>query len=87
VRVAALPTTARGGLLAGGTLGNAPSVTRALAADYGSGAALAAAAPGRSGRTLALAGAIVGGLVLAATLVPDFGSWLHWNELFNRGEH
>jgi hypothetical protein len=33
--------------------------------------------PGRAGRAIALAGALVGGLVLAIVLIPDFGSWTH----------
>jgi hypothetical protein len=32
---------------------------------------------GRAGRSIALAGALVGGLVLAIVLIPDFGSWTH----------
>ncbi len=31
--------------------------------------------PGRNGRTIALAGAVVLGLVLAVVLIPDFSSW------------
>jgi hypothetical protein len=31
--------------------------------------------PGRNGRTIALAGAVVLGLVLAVLLIPDFSSW------------
>jgi hypothetical protein len=33
--------------------------------------------PGRAGRLIALAGALVGGLVLAIVLIPDFGLWTH----------
>jgi hypothetical protein len=32
---------------------------------------------GGGGRALALAGALVGGVVLAVLLIPDFGPWLH----------
>jgi hypothetical protein len=31
----------------------------------------------RAGRSIALAGALVGRLVLAIVLIPDFGSWTH----------
>jgi hypothetical protein len=34
-----------------------------------------AGVPGAGGRWLALAGAIIGGLVLAIVLIPDFGPW------------
>jgi hypothetical protein len=32
---------------------------------------------GRAGRSIALVGALVGGLVLALVLIPDFGLWTH----------
>jgi hypothetical protein len=33
--------------------------------------------PGRAGRRIALSGALVGGLVLALVLIPDFAAWTH----------
>jgi hypothetical protein len=35
------------------------------------------AVPGRAGRSIALAGALAGGAVLAIVLLPDFGLWTH----------
>jgi len=35
--------------------------------------------PGGSGRALALVAALVVGLVLAVTLIPDFAPWLHYH--------
>jgi hypothetical protein len=52
-----------------------PSVL-ALRSDCGGPFELGAHVTGRSGRTLALAGALVGGLVLAVLLIPEFGPWL-----------
>jgi hypothetical protein len=41
--------------------------------------------PGRGGRSIALAGALVGGLVLAIVLIPQFGGWTH--QLAGFGDH
>jgi hypothetical protein len=54
-----------------------PSVMPALRSDYGRTAGLSSDVTGRSGRTLALAGALVGGLVLAVLVIPEFAPWLH----------
>jgi hypothetical protein len=35
-------------------------------------------AAGRTGRTIALAGALLGGVVLAIVLIPHFGDWSHY---------
>lgn len=35
------------------------------------------ALPGGAGRSIALIGALVGGLILALVLIPDFGAWTH----------
>ena len=43
----------------------------------------AARIPGRSGRTLALAGALVLGLVLAIVLIPDYGAWTQFRHFFH----
>jgi hypothetical protein len=47
-----------------------------LRADYASHARLSGNEPGRDGRLLSLAGVVIGGLVLAALVVPQFGPWL-----------
>jgi hypothetical protein len=60
-----------------------------LAAVGGEGADLTAwadpraAAAGRSGRVLSVAGALAGGAVLAAITIPQFGPWLHAARLFH----
>ena len=36
---------------------------------------LEGAAPGAAGRWIAIAGALVAGLVLAIVLIPDFAAW------------
>jgi hypothetical protein len=59
-------------------LGHLPAVGAGLKADYG--AALERdeyGVPGRSGRALALAGALVLGLVLALVLIPQFAPWVN----------
>jgi hypothetical protein len=45
-----------------------------VGADRGA-SSLSAAGSGAAGRWIALAGALVGGLVLAIVLIPDFGVW------------
>jgi hypothetical protein len=58
-------------------LAHLPRVPAALRADYGSPARqLGEQVPGRDGRTLALAGALAAGLVLAVLVIPEFGPWL-----------
>jgi hypothetical protein len=42
---------------------------------------------GRAGRRIALAGALVGGLVLALVLIPDFAVWTHGAFGHSRGDH
>ncbi len=61
-------------------LAHLPALRRAL----GGGDAhreLSPASAGRAGRTLALAGALVAGLVLAVLLAPEFGPWLHYHRV------
>jgi hypothetical protein len=58
-------------------LAHLPSIPAALRGDYGASSSLGERLPGRSGRTLALAGALVGGLVLAVLVIPEFGPWMH----------
>jgi len=54
-----------------------PSMLPTLRADYTRTAGLGSDVKGRSGRTLALAGALVGGAVLAVLVIPEFGPWMH----------
>jgi hypothetical protein len=42
---------------------------------------------GRSGRAIVLAGAIVGGLVVAVVLIPDFAAWTAHNSAFHHHHH
>ena len=52
--------------------GRSDSATRT---DAVAGRGLGRLGPGAAGRWIALAGAIVGGLVLAVALIPDFATW------------
>ncbi|TMK26051.1 MAG: hypothetical protein E6G62_03400 [Actinobacteria bacterium] len=54
-----------------------PSMLPTLRADYTRTAGLGSDVKGRSGRTLALAGALVGGAVLAVLVIPEFGPWMN----------
>lgn len=56
-------------------LGHLPAVGRALGIGQGGRAQLAAASPGGAGRWIAIAGALVVGLVLALLLIPDYSAW------------
>jgi len=59
------------------------SLRPALRADYGRPSTWSSDVTGRSGRHLALAGALTAGLVLAVLAIPEFGSWLHSSSLFH----
>lgn len=56
-------------------LGHLPEMPRQLRAESLDGTSLGRRQPGGSARALALAGALVAGLVLAIVLIPDFSSW------------
>lgn len=58
-------------------LAHLPAMSAGLRADYGRHTQLGQDLPGRSGRALALAGAIVAGLVLALITIPEFAPWMH----------
>jgi hypothetical protein len=63
-------------------LGHLPAVGESLKTDYGPAIErLGHGAPGRSGRALALASAIVLGTVLAILLIPQFSPWLHYHHV------
>jgi hypothetical protein len=57
-------------------LGHLPSLARSLQVEVKGGKEVGALA-GRGGRSIALAGTLVGGLVLAIVLIPQFGAWSH----------
>jgi hypothetical protein len=56
-------------------LGHLPAVARALGIGRRGEEQLAGAAPGTAGRWIAIAGALVAGLILAILLIPDFSAW------------
>jgi hypothetical protein len=58
-------------------LGHLPSIPAALRVDYGASAGLSSDVTGRAGRMLALAGALVAGLVLAVLVIPEFAAWVN----------
>jgi hypothetical protein len=60
-----------------------PRIPEALRADYGRSAQLSSDVTGHTGRVLALAGALIAGVVLAVLVLPEFGGWLHDAGLFH----
>jgi uncharacterized membrane protein YwaF len=52
-----------------------PAVARALGIGRRGQEQLEGAAPGQAGRWIAIAGALVAGLILAIVLIPDFSAW------------
>jgi len=58
-------------------LAHLPALPGALRGDLSPAVATRPALPGRDGRWLALAGALVLGLVLAIFTIPEFGPWMH----------
>ena len=64
-------------------LAHLPRILPALPADYGRRPDLGIEVTGRSGRVLALAGALTAGLVLAVVVIPEFGPWVHDSGLFH----
>jgi len=64
-------------------LSHLPAMPQMLRADYGRSAQLSGDVTGRSGRVLALAGALVAGVVLAILVIPQFAPWLHASNLFH----
>lgn len=52
-----------------------PKLPRQLRADGSETAPFSPASPGGAGRSIALAGALVAGVVLAIVLLPQFGAW------------
>jgi hypothetical protein len=56
-------------------LGHLPAVARAFGIGRRGSEQLAGAAPGVTGRWIAIVGALVAGAVLAIALIPDFAAW------------
>lgn len=68
-------------------LGHLTSLPVALRGDFDLRAKGTEAVAGRDGRALALAGAIVGGAVLAIVLMPDFAAWMNAHFHHHRFRH
>jgi hypothetical protein len=69
-------------------LGHLPAVARAFGIGRQGQEQRSGAAPGAMGRAIALAGALVAGLVLAVVLIPDFAAWTnHGVFLHHHNEH
>lgn len=64
-------------------LGHLPGLPDVLRADYSRSASWSGDVTGRGGRMLALAGALVAGVVLAIVVIPEFGPWLHFYSHFH----
>lgn len=62
-------------------LGHLPDLPRALLARGASGLHYRPYRPGGVGRGISLAGALVGGVVLAILFVPHFGAWAHFERV------
>jgi hypothetical protein len=62
-------------------LGHLPDLARILFIRRGERYEYNQLAAGHLGRTIALSGAIVAGLVLAIVLIPHFGGWSHFESL------
>lgn len=62
-------------------LGHLPDLARILLTRKGERYEYNQLAAGHLGRTLALSGAIVAGLVLAIVLIPHFGGWSHFESM------
>jgi hypothetical protein len=57
-------------------LAHLPTVARALRADYVDPAVGGRRTPGRNGRALSLISALVGGVVIAILVIPQFAPWI-----------
>jgi hypothetical protein len=67
-------------------LGHLPAFLRTLGAVRVDGE-LTATAPGAAGRWITLAGALVGGVVLAAALIPQFAPWTAHSVFLHHHHH
>jgi hypothetical protein len=69
-------------------LAHLPALPAALRGDYAPRRELVGPRlAGRDGRSLALAGAIVAGAVLAVLVIGEFGAWTHWNAVHHGHGH
>ncbi|MBV8219246.1 MAG: hypothetical protein JO325_12340 [Solirubrobacterales bacterium] len=68
-------------------LGHLPAVGRALGLGGRGQAQGLGAGDGATGRSIALAGALVGGLVLAVVLIPTFASWTAHSVFLHHHHH
>jgi hypothetical protein len=68
-------------------LAHLPAVARALGIGREGKEQRAAAAAGAIGRWVAIAGALVGGLVLAVVLIPDFAAWTAHGVFVHHHDH
>ncbi len=64
-------------------LGHLAEMPNLLRADYSRSSTLTADVTGRSGRMLALAAALVAGVVLAILVIPEFSAWLNSSSIFH----
>lgn len=64
-------------------LGHLLELPEELGGDYVPSGGWGPRVAGRNGRVLALASALVAGVVLAVLVIPDFGAWLHAAGAFN----
>jgi hypothetical protein len=68
-------------------LGHLPAVARALGLGGRDATQRLGGTPGSAGRWIALASAMVGGLVLAVVLIPDFASWTAHSVFLHHHHH
>jgi hypothetical protein len=68
-------------------LGHLPGLGAHLRAASGDRVRIAGQDTGNAGRAIALAGALLGGLVLAISLIPDFAAWTAHSSLFHHHHH
>jgi hypothetical protein len=74
-------------LMAVHVLGHLPAMPAVLRADYGRADEFSSDVTGRAGRVLALAGALVAGVVLAILVIPDFSAWTSGSGVFHLFHH
>lgn len=68
-------------------LGHLPAVARAFGIGRRGSEQLAGAAPGTTGRWIAIAGVLVAGAVLAIALIPDFAAWTAHGVVLHHHHH
>jgi hypothetical protein len=59
-------------------LGHLPDIQKTFLTKHGGRVEYNDLAAGRTGRSIALVGALLGGVVLAIVLIPHFGAWSHY---------